>query len=196
MRDDEQFTTDEPNAADLCADDRAGAGDVHADERAGNAPELAGTRHERVLELDAVTAWELLGSSEGLERWLGDDVDLDVAAGAQGTVRDGDELLLTEVESVEPGRRVSLRWWSEQRGAAIVDLTLEPAGDEHTRLVVTEIPAEVLRVPTSPATIGGGIAGGGTGGGDPQMLAGYRAGRLGGAGATPVGGARRALAFA
>lgn len=172
MRDDEQFTTDEPT------------GNARATERADERPAPAGARHERVLELDADAAWELLGSNEGLERWLGDAVDLDIAAGAEGTIRDGEELLLTEVESVEPGRRVSLRWWSEERGAAIVDLTLEPLGDERTRLVVTEIPAEVLRVPATPATIGGDLGLGGA----PQLRA--------GAGASAFAAAGRALALA
>src|SRR5690348_2910486 len=115
MRDDhEPFTTDEPIGDEPAATSAA---------RCSREGELAATRHERVLDVPADEAWELLGTSEGLERWLGDDVDLSVAAGERGTIRDGDELLLTEVESVEPGRRVSLRWWSEERGAAIVDLT-------------------------------------------------------------------------
>ncbi|MBO9534467.1 MAG: SRPBCC domain-containing protein [Solirubrobacteraceae bacterium] len=125
-------------------------------------------RHERELALDADEAWELLGTSEGLERWLGDRVDLDIEPGAEGTITDGDEQLLTEVESVEPGRRVSLRWWSEERGAAVVDLTLEPVSDERTRLVVTEIPVRALEVPAVHTFAGGSSTG-------PTMLAGSRA---------------------
>lgn len=171
MRDDQQFESDEPATS-----------------------EAEATRHELVLDVDADAAWELLGSSDGLERWLGDDVDLEVTAGEHGTIRDGDELLLTEVESVEMGRRVSLRWWSEERGAAVVDLTLEPLGDCATRLVVVEIPVDALRIPVSPATLGGAIgdgagpqmiAGGWSGG--PQMLAGSQ---LGGGSPQMLAGAR------
>ena len=149
MRDDTdlpQHDHDEPGAGSPCADEIA--------------------RHERELDLSAEEAWELLGSSDGLERWLGDRVDLDVAPGAEGTIEDGDERLLAEVESVEPGRRVSLRWWSEERGAAVVDLTLEPIGADRTRLIVTEIPVRALRIPATPAFIGDGLPGGG-----PQMHA-------------------------
>lgn len=159
MRDDEHPTT--PHRDEAISESRPPSGSTPEQ------LEPAGARHERELELGADEAWELLGTSDGLERWLGDAVELEVREGAEGTIRDGEELLLTEVESVVPGRRVSLRWWSEERGASVVDLTLEPLGDRLTRLVVTEIPAEVLRAPASPATIGGsrGIGGG------PKMLA-------------------------
>lgn len=113
-------------------------------------------RHERNLDLSPEEAWLLLGTSEGLEQWLGDRVDLDIAAGEHGTIRDGDELLQTEVESIERGRRLSLRWWSEERGATAVDLTLEPLGERRTRLVVVEVPVRALVVPSVAPFSGGG----------------------------------------
>lgn len=105
-------------------------------------------RHERDLDLPLEEAWPLLSTREGLEQWLGDRVELEIDTGELGTIRDGDELLHTEVESIEPGRRLSLRWWSEERGAAVVDLTLEPLDDERSRLVVIEVPVRALVVPS------------------------------------------------
>lgn len=117
--------------------------------------ETDGVRRTRDLDLPADEAWPLIGTREGLEQWLGDQVDVDVAPGAHGTVSDGDELLLTEVESLEPGRRVSLRWWSAERGAAVVDLTLEPLDEGRSRLVVVEVPVRALAVPDAAPFAGG-----------------------------------------
>lgn len=122
------------------ADDRSTATDL--------AP--GAVRRERELPVPAEDAWELLRDGDGLGRWLADDVDLVVAPGESGTLRDGETQRLVIVEDVEPGRRVALRWWDDTAGAAFVDLTLEPLGDDRSRLVVTEVPLRVVAVPDAP----------------------------------------------
>lgn len=146
---------------------------VPQDERPGGAEpsglDGGASRHVRDLDLPIDAAWPLIATRDGLERWLGDTVDLEVEPGASGTIRDGDELLLAEVESIEQGRRVSLRWWSAERGARVVDLTIEPSDTERTRLVVVEVPVHVLEVPRV------GVVGGGAGPSAGPQLRGPRA---------------------
>ncbi len=124
--------------------------DQPADDRT-LATELApgAVRRERDLPVPAEDAWHLLEDAEGLERWLADEVDLTVAPGESGTLRDGGEERSVAVEEVEPGRRVALRWWTgdDDADAALVDLTLEPLDDDRSRLVVTEVPLRVVAVP-------------------------------------------------
>lgn len=147
--------------------------DRHDDDHS-TATELApgAVRRERDLPVPAEGAWELLRDDEGLGRWLADDVDLVVEPGERGTLREGDEQRSVVVEEVEPGRRVALRWWTDgdEAGGALVDLTLEPLGDDHSRLVVTEVPLRVVAIPdTIPATWTAPNLGGPTAG--PQLLA-------------------------
>lgn len=144
MRDDDITpATDLAPATDAST---ASAEQLGASSGAG-ARDAGAVRRERELQVSSEEAWPLVGTREGLEQWLGDEVDVDLVPGASGTIRDGEEVLQAEVESIEPGRRVSLRWWSEERGATIVDLTLEPLDERRTRLVVIEVPARALIVP-------------------------------------------------
>lgn len=143
--------------------------DHNADDDHITATELApGTvRRERELAASADDAWELLRDAEGLSRWLADDVDVTVAPGERGTLRDGEGERTLVIEEVEEGRRVALRWWSrdDEADAALVDLTLERLDAERSRLVVTELPLQVIAVPDEiPASWGAATRG-------PQLLA-------------------------
>lgn len=125
--------------------------DHSADDRS-TATELApgAVRRERELPVGTPDAWELLRDADGLRRWLADDVDLEVQPGRSGTLRDGDERRSVVVEEVEPGRRVALRWWTDgddEAEGALVDLTIEPSGDDRSRIVVTEVPLRVVAIP-------------------------------------------------
>ncbi len=133
-------------------------------------------RRERDLPVSTEEAWSLLQDADGLSRWLADEVDVIVAPGERGTLRDGAELRSVVIEEVEEGRRVSLRWWLAEApdDAAIVDLVLEP-GEEPggARLIVTELPLRVLATPDAVPGTWTLPEGGGTTG--PQLaLAGVR----------------------
>lgn len=125
----------------------------HTEDEHATATELApgAVRRERELPVPAEDAWPLLEDAEGLERWLADKVDLTVAPGESGTLREGGVDRSVVVEEVEPGRRVALRWWTggDEADAALVDLTLEPVGDDRSRLVVTEVPLRVVAIPSA-----------------------------------------------
>lgn len=139
------------------------------------ATELApgAVRRERDLPVSAERAWDLLRDGEGLGRWLADDVDLVVEPGESGTIRDGEASRSVVVESVEPGRRVALHWWTDGGDAsegALVDLTIEPSGDDRSKIVVVEVPLRVVAVPDAiPAAWGDGNTGRPPAG--PQLLA-------------------------
>jgi uncharacterized protein YndB with AHSA1/START domain len=102
------------------------------------------TRHtvEREIELPLPVeeAWDLLVDDDLLEDWLASEVDLVPEPGAPLRVREADG---TErvgiVDDVEPGSRLSFRWWPrsapEDESEVALELT-EVAGG--SRLVVTE----------------------------------------------------------
>ncbi|MDO9355843.1 MAG: SRPBCC domain-containing protein [Solirubrobacteraceae bacterium] len=121
--------------------------DDHDEPHPSMKPAEEAVRRERDLPCSADDAWSLLRDAEGLERWLADEVDLVVAPGEEGTLRDGDETRVVLVESVDEGRRLSLRWWSGEGEPSVVDLTLEPVGDDASRLVVTELPLRIIGAP-------------------------------------------------
>lgn len=145
----------------------------HRDDDTRDAPAQSGVvRHERLLPATPEEAWSLVSDADGLATWLADEVDLVVAPGEQGTVRDaGGAARTVVVEEVDPGRRLSLQWWREDGEPAVVDLVLE-GHEAGTRFVVTEIPLRVVAVPNVvPAhwvTAGGDGAGGGSA---PQLSA-------------------------
>jgi uncharacterized protein YndB with AHSA1/START domain len=97
----------------------------------------------RTIDLDCPPAelWRLVTDAELLSTWLGHDVALDPRPGGAGRVVDDDgrvrHLVVHEVATDE---RLAFAWWPEDDEAAVseVVLTVEPAGDVGSRLVVTE----------------------------------------------------------
>jgi uncharacterized protein YndB with AHSA1/START domain len=101
--------------------------------------------------------WEALTEPDAVSVWFGSQVEWELRPGGparfvdgdgDGSVRDG------VVVDVEPGRRLSFRWWPRSdghRGASEVSYDLEP-DDDGTRLTVTEqplpaIPGEAVAAP-------------------------------------------------
>jgi uncharacterized protein YndB with AHSA1/START domain len=84
---------------------------------------------ERAIEVDAdvQAVWDTLTDADGLDGWLGDQVDLDLRPGGCGRVVD-DEGVAREVlvTAVEPGRRLAWHWWSDEGELSTVDITLDP----------------------------------------------------------------------
>ena len=95
---------------------------------------------ELVLEAPVEEVWEALTDAKRLEEWFANDVDLDLERG-EGVFRwENGERRRAELDEVEPGRRLSFRWWDDERpddGVTAVSFTLValPRG---TRLVVRE----------------------------------------------------------
>lgn len=93
------------------------------------------------LDLDRAAAWRLVGTEEGLARWLGGDVELDPSAGAALRVTDDDGVeRVGRVVDVETGRRLAFEWAGDDGAASTVSFTLEDDGDG-SRVTVVEEPA-------------------------------------------------------
>lgn len=108
---------------------------------------LPAVRREVLLAADRDAVWRELSDPNALSGWLADEVDVAVEPGATGTVRDaGGPERPVRVESVEPGRRLSLVWGGDADGETLVELTLRPddADPDRTRLVVVEVPVATL----------------------------------------------------
>lgn len=102
-------------------------------------------RRTIVLPGDRREAWKRLADADGLRSWLAEEVDLEIRAGARGTIRLAEEeLRLVEVEEVEPMRRLSLVWRQPDGEPSLVELTLDEVEDG-TRLTVIEMPILTLR---------------------------------------------------
>lgn len=102
-------------------------------------------RREALLPVAREVAWRALSDAAGLQRWLADEVELEVREGAEGRLRwRGGEERLALVEEVRERERVVLRWREPGGEASLVELSLydAPGG---TRLVVVELPVPTLR---------------------------------------------------
>jgi uncharacterized protein YndB with AHSA1/START domain len=148
-------------------------------------PALEAVRREVVLDAAPDDVWRQFEEADALSGWLADEVDVEVRPGAEGTVRDADgPHRAVTVEEVVPGRRLGLRWRDVGDRPTVVEIGLEPLGNDRTRVVVVEVPVAVLSL-VAPAAdrvlavAGGGAARGGTsasaGGGAPTARGGARA---------------------
>ena len=105
------------------------------------------TAVERSTEIDAEVGevWEVLTDPDGLGRWLGTEVDLDLRPGGTGHVVDPDgsvrQVLVTDVEE---SSRVAWHWWADDGPLTSVEITLTPI-PTGTRVDVHEIYAAAPR---------------------------------------------------
>jgi uncharacterized protein YndB with AHSA1/START domain len=123
---------------------------------------------ERELQLPASPddAWEALTDPQWLQRWLADEVTLDLQPGGDASFRFGSSVRNGWVEEVSPpppdgegdGRLVF--WWAEADSpASRVELTLTPSDGGGSVLRVVEArPLEVLDLVGIPLQRPGGSA--------------------------------------
>ena len=92
------------------------------------------------IEAEADDVWRSLATDEDRAEWMGGDTALDLRPGGCGFVTDERgtrrEVL---VHDVEPGRRLSFDWWSEDDEPSHVQFTLQPT-EVGTEVTVTERP--------------------------------------------------------
>jgi uncharacterized protein YndB with AHSA1/START domain len=128
--------------------------------------ELAAASVTRSIELpvSADEAWASIGGAEGLARWLGDAVELDVTPGATGTIIDRGRVRRVVVTEVDAGRSVGFVWWDEAapEEASVVTIALTPtvgpdaahADGARTTVTVTERLAGAASASIGGATVG------------------------------------------
>jgi len=117
---------------------------------------------ELVLPASPEQVWEVVTGSG----WLADEVELDLAPGGDARFRSDDSLKEGWVEEAiapepvsERGGRLVFWWAREDEVATRVELTLEPEGDDCTRLRVCEARAlELLDVVGIPVPGSGGTS--------------------------------------
>ena len=91
------------------------------------------------LDLDRDAAWRLVGTTDGLARWLGADVHLDPSAGAALRVRDDDGVERRgRVVEVDDGRSLAFEWGTDDGTSSTVTLTVDDDGDGSRVTVVEE----------------------------------------------------------
>jgi len=109
------------------------------------------------LPVPVEEAWASLRDAEGLGRWLGDRVELDVAPGAAGTVAEGDTVRQVVVTEVDEGRSIGLVWWDEAAPdeASLVTIAVTSAdGGLGSQVTVTERLAGAASATVGGASIG------------------------------------------
>lgn len=121
-----------------------------------------GGRIDRSLTIDAPVdrVWRAVSTADGLESWLGGEVELDPRPGCPVLVRWPDRSTSRGlVERVEPNRRFVFRW-RRIAGAGLtlhvsdptrVELLLTPLDGSRTRIDVVEHPAPI---PAAPVAVG------------------------------------------
>jgi uncharacterized protein YndB with AHSA1/START domain len=114
------------------------------------AEECLAVRRELLLPFTREESWPLLGDRAELETWFADEVGFEIEEGASGPVRVAEGDRFAVVDEVDPGRRVSFRWWdpAEPDAETLVEMTLDDVADG-TRLIVVELPVQAL--PPAPA---------------------------------------------
>lgn len=108
-----------------------------ADDRPDDAG--AAVRRRIGLDVDPDAAWELVGTADGLARWLGAEVELDATVGGALRVVDHDGTVrVGRVHEVDVGRRLSFEWADGEGRTSTVDLTVDGDGDGASRVTVVE----------------------------------------------------------
>jgi uncharacterized protein YndB with AHSA1/START domain len=105
---------------------------------------MSEVRRETTLPSDPDDVWHAISDERELERWLGEEVELEPVEGAEvRVVTDGEERS-GQVEEVDYGSRLVFTWARPGEDSSRVELTVLPHPDG-ARLVVVE---------SAPATVG------------------------------------------
>ena len=103
---------------------------------------MSEVRRETTFESEPEELWRAVSDEEMLERWLGDEVELDpVEGGDVRVVTDGEERAGT-VEEVEEGSRIAFTWARPGEADSLVELTVLPDAAGSRLVVVERLPAQ------------------------------------------------------
>ncbi len=98
---------------------------------------MSEVRRETTIPSDPDDVWHAISDERELERWLGEEVELDpVEGGEVRVVTDGEERS-GQVEEIDYGSRLVFTWARPGEGDSRVEFTVSPHPDG-ARLVVVE----------------------------------------------------------
>jgi uncharacterized protein YndB with AHSA1/START domain len=93
-----------------------------------------------VIDRPADEVWRLIATAAGWQEWMVDEATVDVEAGRDGSVVDGDVVRRVVVTDVDPARSVTFRWWEHDDPASASEVSIHlddlPAGG--SRVHITE----------------------------------------------------------
>ena len=102
---------------------------------------MSEVRRETTFESDPDELWHAISDEEMLERWLGDEVELEpVEGGDVRVVTDGEERTGT-VEELDEGTRIVFTWARPGDDESRVELTVLPDAIGSRLIVVESLPA-------------------------------------------------------
>jgi uncharacterized protein YndB with AHSA1/START domain len=102
---------------------------------------MSEVRRETTFQSDPDELWHAISDEEMLERWLGDEVELEpVEGGDVRVVTDGEERTGT-VEELDEGSRIVFTWARPGEGDSRVELTVLPDAIGSRLIVVERLPA-------------------------------------------------------
>jgi uncharacterized protein YndB with AHSA1/START domain len=102
---------------------------------------MSEVRRETTFESEPDELWRAISDEEMLERWLGEEVELDpVEGGDVRVVTDGEERTGT-VEELDEGSRIVFTWGRPGEGDSRVELTVLPDAIGCRLIVVERLPA-------------------------------------------------------
>ncbi len=102
---------------------------------------MSEVRRETTFTSDPDEVWHAISDERELERWLGEEVELDpVEGGDVRVVTDGEERTGT-VEELDEGSRIVFTWARPGEGDSRVELTVLPDAIGSRLIVVERIPA-------------------------------------------------------
>lgn len=109
---------------------------------------MAEVQRSTTIPAEADRVWDAVLRGD----WLGEDVAIEPWPGGDGVVLDRGEVRHVVVETVDPGRRLTYRWWGISddgvSDATRVVIDVEPLYDQ-TRVVIIEAPAAAAPLPPS-----------------------------------------------
>jgi uncharacterized protein YndB with AHSA1/START domain len=102
---------------------------------------MSEVRRETTFENEPDELWHAISDEEMLERWLGDEVELDpVEGGDVRVVTDGEERTGT-VEELDEGSRIVFTWARPGDDESRVELTVLPDAIGSRLIVVERLPS-------------------------------------------------------
>ena len=102
---------------------------------------MSEVRRETTFESDPDELWHAISDERELERWLGEEVELDPVEGGDVRVVTGGEERTGSVEEVEHGSRLVFTWARPGEESSRVELIVAPDRDGARLVVVESLPA-------------------------------------------------------